>query len=54
MSQGFRRLLISTPDHWHALITVPRVTPAKMFTARKPLSLMVQEGRKNRAPWKLG
>jgi predicted dehydrogenase len=50
----FRRLLddkdveavvISTPDHWHALLTIMACAAAKDVYVEKPLTLFVREGR---------
>src|SRR5437588_7138563 len=50
----FRRLLgnkdvqavvISTPDHWHALMTMLACAAAKDVYVEKPLTLFVREGR---------
>jgi predicted dehydrogenase len=52
--QDFRQLLadktidaviIATPDHWHALLTVAAVRAGKDVYVEKPLSLFVKEGR---------
>ncbi|HNY38786.1 MAG TPA: Gfo/Idh/MocA family oxidoreductase [Bryobacteraceae bacterium] len=52
--QDFRRLLedkqidavvISTPDHWHALQTIMACTAGKDVFVEKPMTLFVKEGR---------
>ena len=52
--RDFRRLLddrdiqavvISTPDHWHALMTLMACAAGKDVYVEKPLTLFVQEGR---------
>jgi predicted dehydrogenase len=52
--KDFRRLLddndiqavvISTPDHWHALLTIMACAAGKDVYVEKPMTLFVQEGR---------
>jgi predicted dehydrogenase len=38
-------VLVSTPDHWHALITVAAVRAGKDVYLQKPASLTIAEGR---------
>jgi predicted dehydrogenase len=38
-------VLISTPDHWHALITIHAVAAGKDVYLQKPASLTISEGR---------
>jgi predicted dehydrogenase len=41
-------VLVSTPDHWHALITIAAVRAKKDVYLQKPASLTIAEGRKVR------
>ena len=38
-------MLVSTPDHWHAIIAVDAVEAGKDVYLQKPASLTIAEGR---------
>lgn len=44
-NEGIDAVLVSTPDHWHALITVAAVRAGKDVYLQKPASLTIAEGR---------
>ncbi len=44
--KGIDAVVITVPDHWHALMSIHACQAGKIFTAKKPLSLTIMEGRR--------
>src|SRR5258708_4711180 len=44
-NKDLQGIVVSTPDHWHALLTVMACAAGKDVYVEKPMTLFIQEGR---------